>query len=130
MSDSEKTHVLVQDCIISQFGKVSVGFEISESDVDPCTWSYLVRNSMIKSIESIIADADANEESESSNQAATEKTPEQIAMIESVKTLIGKGKLQLKAIVQQSGIAEEVVTPLLTSDNGFQKNQTGWFSLI
>ncbi len=128
MSDSEKTHVLVQDCIISRFGKVEAGFAISESDVDSVTWSYLNRNNMVKSIASIISDADANDVTEANAKVTTEKTPEE--MIETVKSIIGDGKAQMKTIVQKSGISEDVIAPLLTEANGFTKNQQGWFSKI
>ncbi len=144
MADSEKTHLIMQDCIISQFGKVSAGFEISESDVDPNTWKYLERNGMVKSVDSIVADADANEAAvsdvaETSTTAETDGESESTdgessepdeGIIMAVKQHLTEGKLQLKTLVQQTGISEDVLVPLLTEENGFSKNQQGWFSLI
>ena len=144
MASSEKTHLIMQDCIISQFGKVSAGFEISESDVDPNTWTYLERNGMVKSVDSIVADADANEapvndadesSSVSENDGESESTEGESSLpgegiILAVKQHLSEGKLQLKTLVQQTGISEDVLVPLLTEENGFSKNQQGWFSLI
>jgi hypothetical protein len=144
VADSEKTHLIMQDCIISQFGKVSAGFEISESDVDPNTWKYLERNGMVKSVDSIVADADANEAAvsdvaETSTTAETDGESESTdgessepdeGIIMAVKQHLTEGKLQLKTLVQQTGISEDVLVPLLTEENGFSKNQQGWFSLI
>lgn len=144
-SNPEKTHVLMQDCIVSQFGRVQAGFELSEGDVDPSTWAYLERNGMLKSIESIVADADANdapapivseEPSEQLGSADNEDgetdsiVSDNTAVIDSVRKLLSEGKMQLKTIGQQIGIAEEIIAPLLTEANGFTKNQQGWFSLV
>ena len=144
-SDLEKTHVLMQDCIVSQFGRVQAGFELSEGDVDPSTWAYLERNCMLKSIESIVADADANDapkpvvpdepsgesESEDDEESETDSTvSDDASVISAVRTLLSDGKMQLKTIGQKTGISEEVIAPLLTEANGFTKNQQGWFSLV
>jgi hypothetical protein len=148
-SDCEKTHVLMQDCIVSQFGRVQAGFEISQGDVDSLTWSYLERNGMLKSIESIVADADANDSpapvvsDEPPAQTGEESDPtgdedseldsivsDDASVISAIKMLLSEGKMQLKTIGQQAGIAEEVIAPLLTEANGFTKNQQGWFSLV
>lgn len=125
VSDSEKTHLIVQDCIISQFGVVQAGFEISESDVDPITWNYLNRNQMVRTLASIISEADSDDVAKESEKVDTTLTPEQV--IEKVKSILGDGKLQLKTIVRESGISEDVFSPLLTEANGFKKSQ-GWFS--
>lgn len=57
-------------------------------------------------------------------------TSEDAAVIVAVKELLTQGKMHLKTIVQQSGLTEEIVAPLLTEANGFRKNQQGWFSNI
>ena len=61
MADNEnKTHCLMQDCIISQFGRCNAGSMLSESDVDSDTWLWLERQGFLKSVESIEQEADAD----------------------------------------------------------------------
>lgn len=139
----EKTHLIMQDCIISQFGKVDAGFEISEGDVDSVTWIYLNRNNIVRSKEAIVAAADADEStavpsSDTTNEQSEGETEESVdssdddtaAIIARVKELLSGGKLKIDAIAGQTGIAENVLSALLTEHNGFSKTKSGVIGLI
>jgi beta-phosphoglucomutase-like phosphatase (HAD superfamily) len=72
-------------------------------------------------------------ETDDKEEVVNEQKPvasEDAKVIVAVKELLAQGKMHLKTIVQQSGLTEEVVAPLLTEANGFRKNQQGWFSNI
>jgi len=83
--------------------------------------------------ETLDPEVDVESETNDEEEVVNEQTPvtsEDAAVIVAVKELLAQGKMHLKTIVQQSGLTEEVVAPLLTEANGFRKNQQGWFSNI
>lgn len=73
---SEKSHVLLADCVVPPCGRMAAGDEIAESDVARDTWAWLLRERMVRSLAEIEADADAAEESaaESIEPAETTET--------------------------------------------------------
>ncbi len=60
-NENDKTHVLMQDCIISQFGRCEAGHMLSEADVDAGTWTWLNNRRFIKSVEDIEQEADSEQ---------------------------------------------------------------------
>lgn len=59
-----KTHVLMSDCIISEIGRCDAGMMLAESDVLAGTWSWLINQGFLKSIEEIQSEADGNTKTE------------------------------------------------------------------
>ena len=76
MSDEqEKTHVLMQDCIISEIGRCEAGMSLSESDVVPSTWSWLQDRGFVKSIDEIEREADNNDDTPDGVDETPESKP-------------------------------------------------------
>ena len=76
MSDEqEKTHVLMQDCIISEIGRCEAGTGLSENDVVPSTWRWLQDRNFLKSVDEIEREADS-EDSEAEPKADEADEPE------------------------------------------------------
>lgn len=67
----EKTHVLTSDCIISEIGRCEAGTMISESDVLPSTWQWLLDRSFVRSVEEIELEADAEDLEQGSDDSQT-----------------------------------------------------------
>lgn len=55
---------------------------------------------------------------------------DQQAVLQTVKDFLATGKARLETILMQTGLTEEVVTPVLTEANGLRRNQQGWWGLI
>lgn len=75
---------------------------------------------------------DSDDEASASDTAtetpvASEGDAEVIAI---VRNALLEGKLQLKTILTQTGLTEEAVVPVLTKENGFTRNQQGWYSNV
>jgi hypothetical protein len=64
-ASEEKSHVFVSDCIIGEIGRCEAGMMIDEGDVIPPTWQWLLDRKFVRSIESIQAEADAQDELQS-----------------------------------------------------------------
>ena len=58
-TEIEKTHVLLQDCIIGELGRCEAGHMISKSDVHSSTWNWLNQQGFLKSVTDIEAEADS-----------------------------------------------------------------------
>lgn len=68
MSEQEKTHVLMQDCIIVDLGRCEAGTLVAESDVNPSTWSWLQDRNFLKSVSEIESEADSEDSEEQSEE--------------------------------------------------------------
>ncbi len=68
--NSEPTHVLTTDCILPEQGRCEAGTMFCESDVIPSTWSWLLQRGLIRSVEEIEAEADADDGDVNPNAAA------------------------------------------------------------
>jgi hypothetical protein len=55
---------------------------------------------------------------------------DQKSVLQAVKEHLSGGKARLETILLQTGLTEDVVTPVLTEANGFRRNQQGWWGLI
>lgn len=55
---------------------------------------------------------------------------DQAAVLQQVKEHLKTGKAQLKTILLETGLTEDVVAPVMTEANGIRKNQQGWYGLI
>ena len=75
------------------------------------------------------------ETADGSNSVEPEKTAEplsedQQSVLKTVKEHLATGKSRLETILMQTGLTEDVVTPVLTEANGLRRNQQGWWGLI
>ncbi len=155
MADNEnKTHCLMQDCIISQFGKCNAGTMLSESDVDSSTWSWLQQNNFLKSVADIEQEADsdaqpndeqtdeqadvqtdaqANDEQEvesSANDETPDSNNEAPDLLARVKALLAaENNMQKSKIAQALDCEQSALDDVLTEANGIEK-KAGWYSLI
>lgn len=79
--EQKETHVLTSDCIITEIGRCEAGTMLSEQDVLPSTWQWLLDRNFLKSIEEIEQEADreadgseVSESEQSSDQTESETT--------------------------------------------------------
>ncbi len=77
--NSESTHVLTSDCIITEIGRCEAGTMISEGDVLPSTWQWLLERNFLKSVEEIESEADAEDEN-SETETEPSQQPEESAL--------------------------------------------------
>jgi len=144
--NEQKTHCLMQDCIISQFGKCNAGAMLSESDVDSATWSWLNQQGFLKSVADIEQEADSDDqpddeqeseqtddeqESDSSaNEETTDVSTEKPDLLTRVKALLAaETNMQKSKIVQALDCEQSELDDVLTEANGIEK-KAGWYSLI
>ena len=73
---SEPTHVLTSDCIISEIGRCEAGTMISEGDVLPSTWQWLLNRNFLKSVAEIESEADAEDENSETDSEPNQQTEE------------------------------------------------------
>lgn len=76
--ENNKTHVLMMDCIISEFGRCEAGYMLSEADVSADTWTWLQNQRFLKSVEAIEQEADFE-------PAATETTETPIVQVKDIE---------------------------------------------
>jgi len=144
--NEQKTHCLMQDCIISQFGKCNAGAMLSESDVDSATWSWLNQQGFLKSVADIEQEADSDDQpndeqtdaqaddEQESESSVNEETPDVSNdtpdLLTRVKALLAaENNMQKSKIVQALDCEQSAIDDLLTEANGIEK-KAGWYSLI
>jgi len=85
------------------------------------------------------SDEDAVETDETAEVVDGDQEPEEVVdtpseeavdVLEKVKTLLADKKSRLDDIVEHTGLTEESVSAVLTEENGFHKNQQGWWGII
>ena len=59
--EQDKSHVLTSDCIITEIGRCEAGTMLSEHDVLPSTWQWLIDRSFLRSVQEIEEEADSDD---------------------------------------------------------------------
>ena len=80
--------------------------------------------------ESSSTETEKPESGEPEATTAEPLTEDQASVLKQVKDHLATGKAQLKTILLETGLTEDVVAPVMTEANGIRKNQQGWYGLI
>lgn len=121
MADSEGcvSIKLLQEVIIAACGVKKRGDVVTAEDCGE-SWDWVLQH-----VAHEVVDGDQEPE-----EVVDTPSEEAVDVLEKVKTLLADKKSRLDDIVEHTGLTEEAVSAVLTEENGFHKNQQGWWGII